>query len=1170
MSFNSITNNAVDIRNGVIFSTLLLVFGSLIAQTAQAQSVRFAVVGDFGNGSQGEADVARLIDSKNVSFVATVGDNVYGAAANGTPLQAIDDKIGKYYHKYMHPYNGRYGSGSADGRNNFFPLLGNHDYGHGGELDIPLLDCVEGGGLNSCSQNKGAWYDFFNLPGNERYYSVRRGSVEIFAYSDYYRDPDWAYDEDQNGVVQWLKNALATSTATWKVVLLHFPPYASRLDGGYDIRRHDFKGWGADSVIAGHVHNYERLNVDGMLYFVNGAGGVSVSPGRPLSPYSVKQVSDDLGAMIITADDSSIKYDYFTRDGRLRDTVSQTKDSPPNPGNDQYRWQSVPIGGGGYITGIEVHPKNRNLVYARTDVGGSYRWNAQSDSWTPLNEDIPFDSRGMYGIESMALDPNNQNVVYAAVGSRPDICKCDIIKSSDRGNSWTASKLTGVRMAANSRGRWSGERLAVDPNNGSIVYFGSRFDGLWRSQSASSPGSWQRVAGATFPTSQPAKGRARGAISFVAFDPSSAAGGRSQTIYVGVFDRGVYRSTNGGGSFSLLAGSPKWVERGVVASDGTFYVTYAADDRVNESAAGGGVSRLTGSQWSSITPTGGARAFSGIDVSAADPKVVVVAERSTSALGNNRLYRSTNAGNGWKGVDRNSISLNLADSWGTSSNWSTATADIAIDPANSNRVWLSSWFGVWRTDNFSAANSVWKPIVDGHEELVIHVLKSPTAGAPLLSGAADHGGFRHENPQSQAPDMRLGDIEWRNGRQRLQDTEGLDYAGLKPNVVVRAGGRYWGPQGDGEYSEDFGKTWKLFNKPVANLQGGVVAVTANASNVVWIPWDEGNANRNEVNEVYVSNNFGANWGEASFSPALSGALVKSRWAPKQLLGADRVQDRTMYLFDYQASRFYRSDDGGFSWQGTFVFSGSNAISKSEWDYQTVKARPDRAREVWVNSAASGLFRSTDAGNSFNKIAGVTRALSFAFGKAKPGSSVPTVFVYGKINGFGSDYSVFRSTDFGANWTDIGGDQTMGNGPSTMAGDMQVYGRVYIGTGGRGVYVGYIGNDNPGSPPEFSVIDTTVDEAVGAAQVVVKLSKAATSEQSIGYATVPGSASRAEDFYGTSGRLVFSAGETQKSFSIQILDDAAAEATETINTRLFKSSGPATAKASGVVRINDND
>jgi len=847
--------------------------------------------------------------------------------------------------------------------------------------------------------------------------------------------------------------------------------------------------------------------------------------------------------MIITADAESIKYDYFTRDGSLRDSLTQTKDVPDQP-DETYRWQSVPIGGGGYITGIEVHPENPNLVYARTDVGGSYRWNQADDSWIPLNEAVPFDLRGMYGIESLALDPGNQNVVYAAVGSRPDICKCDILKSTNRGQTWTASRLTSVRMAANSLGRWSGERLAVDPNNGQVIYFGSRFDGLWRSESASSPDSWRRIAAGTFASSSPAGSRDRGSLSFVAFDPSSAGGGRSQVVYIGDFDRGVYRSTNAGTSFSLMAGSPSQVERGVVAANGDLYVTHTA-----------GVSRFDGNRWSSVTPQGGVRSFSGLDVSPNDARIVVVAERSESALGNNRVYRSTDGGGSWREANRSNITLDLGETWGTASNWSTATADVALDPANSNRVWLSGWFGVWRTNSFSAQPSVWKPIVAGHEELVTHTVISPTRGAPLISGTADHSGFRHTDPINGAPDMRLGDIEWRAGRQRIQDTEGLDFAAGNPDIVVRSGGRYWGPTGDGEYSRDNGRTWSVFSRPQADVQGGNIAISAQASNLVWIP-------QNSV--PWVSNNMGTQWAAATFSPALSGSLVKSRWTPKQVIASDRVDDTTMYLLDYRARRFYRSTNGGFDWQGTFVFPGD--VSNSDWEYQTVKARPGVAREVWVNSQNSGLFRSTNGGTSFTKISGVTSALSFGFGAPKPGTSRPTVFLYGKINGFGSAYSIFRSDDLGQSWKDIRGAQTIGNGPSTMVGDKQVYGRVYIGTGGRGVYVGYIDANDPQPDPEFAIENVTVAESAGLARVTVSLSAAAATEVSVGYATTPGSASRRDDFYGTSGRLVFSPGQTQQQFEVQIIDDTVRENTETVNTRLYGSSGPVIGQRRGTISI----
>lgn len=304
---------------------LTTVIALLILLTPSARvvavDVKFAVVGDFGTGSTAQADVAEMIRSSNVSFVATVGDNVYGARDHASPWDAIDSKVGRFYHPYIFPYQGRYGPGSADRQNNFFPLLGNHDYGDGGATDAPLIACRESPALRSCSRKSGAWYDYFSLPGNERYYSIRRGPVEVFLFSDYYRDPDWDYDPEKNAVIYWLNNALARSTAPWKIVLLHYPPFVSNANGGNENRRLPFRAWGADAVIAGHTHVYERLDVDGFPYFVNGAGGASVSPSRPISNYSVTQVNDDFGAMIISARTSRIDFQYFTRDGKLRDTL---------------------------------------------------------------------------------------------------------------------------------------------------------------------------------------------------------------------------------------------------------------------------------------------------------------------------------------------------------------------------------------------------------------------------------------------------------------------------------------------------------------------------------------------------------------------------------------------------------------------------------------------------------------------------------------------------------------------------------------------------------------------------------------------------------------------------------------------------------------------------------
>ena len=67
------------------------------------------------------------------------------------------------------------------------------------------------------------------------------------------------------------------------------------------------------------------------------------------------------------------------------------------------------FGGGGYVTGLVFHPSAANLLYARTDVGGAYRWSQATASWVPITDGLGFgaaESR-YHGIESIAVDPND-------------------------------------------------------------------------------------------------------------------------------------------------------------------------------------------------------------------------------------------------------------------------------------------------------------------------------------------------------------------------------------------------------------------------------------------------------------------------------------------------------------------------------------------------------------------------------------------------------------------------------------------------------------------------------------------------------------------------------------------------------------------------------------------
>jgi tartrate-resistant acid phosphatase type 5 len=264
--------------------------------TPTPQPVRFAVIGDYGDSSQGEADVADLVKSWNPDIIITTGDNNYPDGEAAT----IDEHVGQYYHDYIYPYNGTYGAGAETNR--FFPSLGNHDW-HAPDAQ-PYLD-------------------YFELPGNERYYDFVWGSVHFFALDGDSDEPDGVNKSSVQAA--WLKERLAQSNSPWNIVYNHFPPYSSALHGNSDWMQWPFQEWGASAVLAGHDHTYERIIRNGFPYFVNGLGGQSRYDFN--SPVEGSQVryNDDFGAMLVEADWHTITFQFINCQGDVIDTYSMEK-----------------------------------------------------------------------------------------------------------------------------------------------------------------------------------------------------------------------------------------------------------------------------------------------------------------------------------------------------------------------------------------------------------------------------------------------------------------------------------------------------------------------------------------------------------------------------------------------------------------------------------------------------------------------------------------------------------------------------------------------------------------------------------------------------------------------------------------------------------------------------
>lgn len=263
---------------------------------------RFAVIGDFGAATEAEAKVADLVKAERPDFIITTGDNNYPDGA----AETIDPNIGRFYQEFIHPYQGRYGLGAKENR--FFPSLGNHDWETPGAK--PYLD-------------------YFTLPGNERYYDFVKGDAHFFAIDSDEREPDGIDASSKQAA--WLEQALKKSKSPWQIVYMHHPPYSSSSHGSAIELRWAYARWGADLVLAGHDHTYERVEQDGITYVVNGLGGNRPYPFRKPIPGSIIRYQKRHGAQFIELSKSTLVSRFSTIDRETIDAFSLDASAKPVP-----------------------------------------------------------------------------------------------------------------------------------------------------------------------------------------------------------------------------------------------------------------------------------------------------------------------------------------------------------------------------------------------------------------------------------------------------------------------------------------------------------------------------------------------------------------------------------------------------------------------------------------------------------------------------------------------------------------------------------------------------------------------------------------------------------------------------------------------------------------------
>jgi hypothetical protein len=694
-----------------------------------------------------------------------------------------------------------------------------------------------------------------------------------------------------------------------------------------------------------------------------------------------------------------------------------------------YQWKNVEIVGGGFVPGIIFSRAERDLIYARTDMGGAYRWNSSTKRWIPLTDWVSKEDWNMLGIESIAPDPKDPNGVYMAVGTYTNSWAGNgaIFRSTNRGENWQRTDMP-FKLGANEDGRSMGERLAIDPHQSAIFFLGTRHEGLWKS--ADKGCTWNKVE--SFPvTHSPADV----GVVFVVFDPQSGSGAQpTPTLFAGVAaspQGQLFRSQDGGKSWQPLPGQPLsgMPHHGELAADGTLYLTYSNGPGPN-GVTSGAVWKFSprNGQWTEITPVKPTASdqfgYAGLSIDAAHPQTLLVSTLDRWSNGDD-IFRSTDGGLHWKSLKQ--VSRRNCEG-APYVKWGRASADfghwigcVAIDPFDPGRVLYVTGATIWGTDQVTHSDQDkpvdWTIQAMGLEETAVLGLVSPPQGAHLISALGDISGFRHDD-FTRSPQSGF----WVNPQ--FNTTQSIDYAENVPLMVVRVG---YGNQQHGAYSLDGAASWIPFSsEPAGPHQAGWCAVSADGQTFLWTP---------AGNSTFYSRDKGAAW-------TASGGLP-----PNLPIIADRVDPRVFYALDSQRGRIYKSMDAGVSF--TLLELNAPAVRDGR-----IKAAPGHAGDLWLTAQEKGLMHS-EKGMPFAPIAGVEAAWAIGFGKSAPGQVYPSLYLVGTITHVAG---VFRSANLGKSWVRINDAQHQFGGiGQAITGDPRVFGRVYLATNGRGIQWGEPGN-----------------------------------------------------------------------------------------------------------------
>ena len=721
----------------------------------------------------------------------------------------------------------------------------------------------------------------------------------------------------------------------------------------------------------------------------------------------------------------------------------------------KYSYKNVPIIGGGFVTGLLYHPAEKGALYARTDVGVAYRFDNDSQSWTALGEEMTLSPL------SLAVDRYDGDKLYAAFGQW-GVDKGVLGVSRDKGSSFVYRELP-AKVNANCPGRGTGERLIAKKGR---LLFGSAEDGLLLSEDEGA--SWRSV---------PVNGEKRFTFVFavegtdIVLAGCGAGFGAAEPI-----GQGLYVSYDKGCSFeAALPVDCVGFAATRAAFDGKYvYVALNKGEKPWQYSCDSGAvmdgrllrfevkeGRLCSCR--DITPAELKGLRFGVGGISANENYTLFS--TVCGQGGDRMFRTPDCGESWETVISSGDPSNYRcrcsymkpeyNDGKTVLHWESS---VESDPFDLDTAFFNTGTGVFRVRGLLGDKVYFEDISDGIEETVHMNVYSPASGnVVLLDAVGDLGGFAFENTDKPCENTFADE----NGK-RFITVMNIDWCDGKPELAVCTPRGNWQGTSKGgvAVSEDGGLSWRRCGMPYGisgeidglceriehpNVNSGWAAVAADGGTVVWTVCDWF---RLPANAVVLSDDMGRSW-ERSRVFDLNGAEITDFEVTLKAM-ADRVNADIFYGFGNKGEVFISTDKGRSFRQKRSPLPDVDMGFCDGRNWTEIRCQYGKEGMIWLALGQHGLWRMKYEDGEFTASRVTAEGLTVtAQGMGKGVNGCDALYI--AVNGENGS-RLLRSADDGESWLEISKGRYFGN-VRTICGDYRKFGRVYFGTGGRGLFGG---------------------------------------------------------------------------------------------------------------------